>query len=184
MDIIDPRQFATQILGFLIVLWILGRYAWPKVLGFIAARQQRIEGDLQHAETERAEAGRLREELERELRGIEAKARARIQEAVSEGQRVATEIKANAQQEVTGRLQRLAEEMEQEREKARVALKEDVVRLAIGAAEKVLRDKLDDKAHRRLAEEFIERAGSGDGRAGEDSRSRVTVTTVPGGAAG
>jgi F-type H+-transporting ATPase subunit b len=160
MDIIDPRQLATQVLGFIIVLWILGRYAWPKVLGFIEARQKGIEADLRHASDEREQAAKLREELDRELRGIEARARARIQEAVNEGQRVATEIKASAQRDVTLRLQRLDEEIEQEREKARETLREDLVRLAIEAAEKVLRQKLDGQAQRRLVEEFIADVGT------------------------
>ena len=38
MNIIDIRQFATQIVGFLLVLWILGKYAWPPVLNFIEER--------------------------------------------------------------------------------------------------------------------------------------------------
>ncbi len=155
MNIIDVRQFVTQVLGFLLVLWILGRYAWPKVLDYIEARRQRIAADLEHAAGERERAAKLKEELERELRAIEARARARIQEAVSDGQRVASEIKANAQREVTERLQRLAAELEQERDKAAVTLKQDVVRLAVAAAEKVVRAKLDEATSRRLVEEFI-----------------------------
>ncbi len=74
---------------------------------------------------------------------------------VSDGQRVASEIKANAQREVTERLQRLAAELEQERDKAAVTLKQDVVRLAVAAAEKGVRAKLDEATSRRLVEEFI-----------------------------
>ena len=163
MNIIDVRQFATQVLGFLLVLWILGRYAWPKVLGMIEARRQGIVADLEHAAAERADAAKLKQELERELRAIETRARARIQEAVAEGQRVAGEIKSNTQLEVTGRLQRLAVELDVEREKAAVALQQDVVRLAVSAAEKLVRQKLDEPSSRRLVEEFIAELGGAQG---------------------
>ena len=160
MNIIDVRQFATQIVGFLLVLWILGKYAWPPVLGYIAERQKKIAGDLEHARQENERAVKLRAELDQELKAIEAKARARIQEAVTEGQRVASEIKAGAQKDVTQRLQRLQGEIEQERDKAMLALKQDMVRMTVEATEKILREKLDEKTQRRLVEEFIGQAGA------------------------
>jgi len=166
MNILDLRQFGTQIIGFLLVVWLLGRYAWPQVLGFLDARRQRIAADLKQAAAEREDAAKLRDELEKELRAIETRARARIQEAVAEGQRVAGDLKASTQREVTERLQRLSVELEQEREKAMVALQQDVVRLAIGAAEKVVREKLDEKSSRRLVEDFIARVAAGEGGAG------------------
>jgi F-type H+-transporting ATPase subunit b len=166
MNILDPRQFGTQVIGFLLVVWLLGRYAWPQVLGFLDARRERIAADLKQAAAEREDAAKLRDELEKELRAIETRARARIQEAVAEGQRVASDLKASTQREVTERLQRLAVELEQEHEKAMVTLKEDVVRLAIGSAEKVVRAKLDEKSSRRLVEEFIVRVAAGGSGAG------------------
>src|SRR5215831_6928389 len=94
MNIIDVRQFVTQIVGFLLVLWILGKYAWPPVLGFIEERQKKIAGDLEHARVENERAVKLRTELDQELKGIEAKGRVGIQEAVTEGSGLASEIKA------------------------------------------------------------------------------------------
>jgi F-type H+-transporting ATPase subunit b len=161
MDVIDLPKLVTQILGFLIVVWILGKYAWPVVLGQIDARQHKIETDLRQAEFERQEAEQLKANLDQELKGIEAKARARIQEAVGEGQRLAGEIKATAQREATGRLTRVGEEIERERDKAAVTLKNDVVRLAIGTSEKILRQKLDEKEQQRLVDEFIEEVNPG-----------------------
>jgi F-type H+-transporting ATPase subunit b len=160
MNIIDVRQFATQIVGFLLVLFILGKYAWPPVLGFIEERRKKIADDLDHARQENERAVKLRADLEQELKGIEAKARARIQEAVTEGQRVASEIKAGAQKDVTQRLQRLNSEIEVERDKAMLALKQDLVKMTIEATEKILREKLDEKTQRRLVEEFIGQAGA------------------------
>jgi F0F1-type ATP synthase membrane subunit b/b' len=79
---------------------------------------------------------------------------------------VASELKASTQRDVTDRLQRLSVELEQEREKAMVVLKEDVIGLAIGAAEKVVREKLDEKSSRRLVEDFIARVAAGESGAG------------------
>jgi F-type H+-transporting ATPase subunit b len=155
MELINVPQLVTQVIGFLLVLFVLGRFAWPQVLATIDARSTKIAGDLSHAEQEKSRAVALREELDRELRAIEAKARARIQEAVSEGQRISAELRGNAQAEATARLQRVAEEIERERDKATLQLREDVVSLSTRAAEKILREKIDENVQRRMVEEFI-----------------------------
>jgi F-type H+-transporting ATPase subunit b len=156
MELLDFRLLGTQIIGFLLVLWIMGKYAWPKVLGFIEERQHKIETDLKHAEMDRDEAAQLKSELDKELRNIEARARARIQEAVNEGQLVAAEVKAGAQKEASDRLARVSDEIEREREKAAESLKKDVVNLAMGTAEKILRQQLDPATRERLVDEFID----------------------------
>ena len=92
--------------------------------------------------------------------GCKAQARQRIQDGVAEGQRVAVEIRAQAQKEASQRLERAADEILREREKAKEILKEQVIALSLRTAEKILRQKLDDPAQRRLAAEFIDEVGA------------------------
>jgi F-type H+-transporting ATPase subunit b len=77
----------TQILGFLIVLWVLRRYAWGPVLGMLEERRLRIANEVAGAERLRQEAMALKAEYESQLRTIEVQARERIQKAVIEGRK-------------------------------------------------------------------------------------------------
>ena len=156
MKLIDERQVLTQILGFLILVWALRRFAWGPLLAMLEARREKIAGEFRHADQLKAEAGELKNRYEIELRGIEAQARQRIQEAVTEGQKLSAEIRAQAQAEAAQRVERAQDEIEREREKAKELLKEQMVALSMRAAEKILRQKLDDAAQRRLAGEFID----------------------------
>jgi len=160
MNLIDIRQVMTQILGFLLMVWILRRYAWAPLLGMLEARRQKIAGEFKEADRLKAEAQELKGRYEQELRGIEARARERLLEAVHEGQKVAGEIKAQAQQEAARRLERAADEIAREREKAKEVLKEQIIALSMRSAEKILRAKLDDPTHRKLASEFIDEVGA------------------------
>jgi len=90
----------------------------------------------------------------------EAQARQRIQQAVTEGQQVAAEIKVQAQADAQERLARAEDEIHREREKAKELLKQHIVGLAVRTAEKILRQNLDDKAQRKLASEFIDEVGA------------------------
>jgi len=158
--LIDIPQVATQILGFLLLLWGLRKWAWGPVLAMLETRRQKIAGAFEDADRRKAEALELKARYEQDLRGIEAQARQRIQQAVTEGQKVAAEIKAQAHVEAQQRVARAEGEIEREREKAKELLKEHIISLAVRSAEKILRENLDDKAQRKLAAEFIDEVGA------------------------
>ena len=160
MNLIDPKQVITQILGFLLLVWLLRRFAWGPLLGLLEARRQKIAGEFQEADRRKAEAAELKARYENELKGIEAQARQRLMEAVAEGQKVAGEIKTHAQEEAQRRLERANDEIARENEKAKEILKQHIIMLSIGAAEKILRQKLDDSAQRKLATEFVDEVGT------------------------
>lgn len=154
-EILNIRILGTQILGFLIVLWVLWKVAWKPVLEMLEARRQKIAGDVDSAKKLREDAEKLKAEYEEHLRTIEAESRARIQQAVKEGQKVADEIRAKAEQERRKATEQAKEELALEYKKARAALREDMVRLSLGAARELLRKELDEAEHRRLVDEFL-----------------------------
>ena len=154
-SLIDFKQVITQIVGFLIFLWLIRKYAWGPVLETLEARRAKIVGDLAHAEKEKQDAAALKADLDRQLKGIEAQARQKIQEAVSEGQRIAADIKSDAQTQARARLERAEADIQTERLKAEKVLQEDVAKMAVQGAEKILRKKLDEAEQRRLIAEYV-----------------------------
>ena len=160
MNLIDIRMVGTQILGFLLLLWGLSKWAWGPLTAQLEARRQKIADEFSEAERRQQSADAMKARLEVELRGIDAQARAKLQESVAEGQKVAAEMRTQAQKEAQDRLARAADEIMREREKAKELLKEQVIGLSLRTAEKILRAKLDDPAQRRLAGEFIDEVGA------------------------
>lgn len=156
MDLIDFRLVFTQILGFLILLWALNKWALGPLLSMLEARRAKIAAEFAAAERAMAEANEQKSRYEQELRGIEARARQRLTEAVAEGQKVGSEIRQQAQAEAARRLERAQEDIARENEKAKERIKEQVIDLALRSAEKILRRKLDDPAQRRMAGEFVD----------------------------
>ena len=154
--LVDLPLVLTQVLGFLILLWVLRAFAWGPLIGLLEERRRKIAGEFEEAERRKADADALRTRYEQDLKGIDAQARQRLLEAVTEGQRVAAEIKTQAHAAAAARLARADEEIVQDQEKAREVLKQQVAVLSIRTAEKILREKLDDPAQRRLVERFID----------------------------
>lgn len=160
MNLIDIRQVVTQILGFLLMLAILRKYAWGPVLGMLEARRQKIAAEFKEAERRQAEADQLKAKYEQDLRGIETLSRQKLQDAIGEGQKVAAEIKAQANKDAADRLERAQDDIEREREKAKELLRDQVIALSLRTAEKILRTKLDDPMQRKLAGEFVDEVGA------------------------
>lgn len=160
MELIDVRQVLTQILGFLLMVGILRRYAWGPLIGMLEARREKIAGEFKEAERLKAEALEMKAGYDAQLKTIEGHARHRMNEAVAEGQRVAGELRAQAQKDALVRMETAADEIMREREKAKEVLKNQVIDLSLRTAEKILRTKLDDAAQRKLAGEFIDEVGA------------------------
>lgn len=154
-DILRPDLLFTQIVGFLIVLWVLKRFAWGPVLGMLEARRQGIVKDVDDAKSLREDAEKLKARYEEHLRQIEAESRQRIQEAVAEGQKVADEIRAKAQEDARRITEKASADLEMEYRKARASLRGDMVALSIGAAERLLQAKLDSAEQQKLVDRFL-----------------------------
>lgn len=150
------REVATHAVAFTAAVLVLRRLAWKPILNLLDERRERIATEFDSIEREKVTNATLRAEYETQLRTIETQARAKIQEAVGEGRKVAGEIHEHARHEARELITRAREEIDIEKDKAEVALKEDMVAMAMAAAEKVIRAKLDDAAHRRLISETIE----------------------------
>ena len=149
------QQVLTQIIGFLIVLWVLKRFAWKPILALLEERRQKIKSEFDEAARRKGEANQLLASYELQLKEIDAMARSKIAEAVSEAQKIAAEIKEEARKEGRDLVTRSQAEIQREIAKAKVQLKEDMVYISLTATEKIISQKLDEPGHRRLIEDFL-----------------------------
>jgi F-type H+-transporting ATPase subunit b len=152
---IEIQQILTHMVGFLITLWILKRYAWKPMLNLLDERRQKIADEFASIEAKKQETEALLREYEDRLRKIEDEARTRLNAAVVEGQQVAAQIKADAQGEARRITARAKDELARDVERARAQLKEDMVNMTVGATEMLLREKLDARAHRKMIDRFL-----------------------------
>lgn len=153
---LNLQLILTHIVGFVITVWILKKFAWVPLLGILEERRQKIKSEFDNIETSKAEVADIKADLETKLKDIDNLSRQRLTEAVNEGQRVAAEIKEDGRKEAKEIITRAKEELQRDVEKARAALKEDMVSITIAAAEKVISARLDETENRRLVADFID----------------------------
>lgn len=153
---VQEQQILTHIIGFLIVLWVLKRYAWKPLLGILEERRQTIQSDLDGAVQKRREAEESAAEYVARIKDIEGEARQKIQDAVAEGRQVAAEVREEARADAKRIIDKARTDLERDVAKAQVELKEHMVSMTMSATERIIRQTLDTEGQRRLIAGFID----------------------------
>ena len=153
---LDLQQIVSQALSFLILLWVLRRFAWRPLLGILDARRRHIEEELQKVAQSKTEMERLQRDYAQRLAKIDEEARAKIQQAILEGKRIGIEVQEQAREQAQAILTKSKETVELELAKARVTLRDQVAAMTVDAVERILKQKLDEKTDRRLVDSVLD----------------------------
>lgn len=156
---LDGRVFLIQVVGFLLLYWILSKYLFGPIKAVLATRQENIQKDYDTAEKSRHDMEALKGEYEKRMESLEAEARTHIQDAIKEGQAAREQILAEARVEAQKAVDRGRQEIEHERDRAVVELRSEVANLAVGAAGKIVKESMDDARHRQMVDDFINQVG-------------------------
>jgi len=150
-----PGLMVWTVLTFVIVLWVLRRYAFGRIQGMIDQRRDRIREALDEADKAREEARELRELVKREREEALADRERILDESRRQAQVQLDQARAAADTDLKERLEKNREELEAENARLREQIRRDVVELTLLASEKVTGKILDDEDQRRLIDETI-----------------------------
>ena len=148
-------EMVTQLLGFLIVFFILKKFAFGPILNAIDARRKKIEDEFGGIERRKKALEDLEKDYRRRLETIEETARMKIQEAAAMGLSLAKDIQEEARLDAQKMIERAKSEIEQDLAKARLTMRDEIVELSGLMTEKVIKAKLDGKKHERLVDQFM-----------------------------
>lgn len=149
----------AMLISFLLLVFLLGKYAWKPLMTMMEQRRDFIESSLAQAEKERQQAEEIKREYQEEMR----KARQEAQEVIAKASKVseerANEILAQARDEAEKLKKSALMDIERERDRAVVEVKAQVADLSVSVAEKIIRQNLDVKGQEQLIEQFIQEVG-------------------------
>ncbi len=156
---IEWQQLLTHMVGFLIALWVLRKFAWGPLLDLMEERRSKIAGEFEEIENQKAEVARVTGEYVAKMQEIENERRAKMVEAVKEGKQMAADIKAKAQNEVRALHEKAKVDLQRDVAQAKVQLRDEMISMTMAAAEKVVRERMDDAKHRDLIGRYIDEVG-------------------------
>jgi F-type H+-transporting ATPase subunit b len=152
---VNPGLMIWTIVCFLVVLFVLKKYAFGPIQQMIDQRRERIEQAIAEADNAREEARKLLEE-HRKLIG---QAKSESEEILGEARRLAEaqrdRVKQETEEDRQRRLEETRRQIDQATAQALGQIRDEVGKLSLLAAEKITRKSLTDADQQRLIDEAL-----------------------------
>jgi len=147
MDLLKPSfgLLIWTLLAFLIVFFILKKFAWPAIVKGLKDREQSIADSLATAERVRAEMAQLKSENEELLAKAREERAVMLKEAREIKDKIINDAKDQAKVEASKIMKESAAAIEAQKMAALTDVKNQVGKLVIEVSEKVLRRELGNK---------------------------------------
>ena len=154
---ISPVLLLAQIVNFLILLYILKRFAYKPILKLLKERQAKIAESIDNA---KASEEALEKALEKE-KEILKKAQKQAQEILAEAKKQSESVSSTTQEEAKKQANRILEdakkEIQRESQETQKKLEAYTTKLAITILEKSLKDLLDEKDQEKVIEKALKK---------------------------
>jgi len=158
MKIVTPELglIFWQLIIFLLVLFLLAKFAWKPILVALRDREDSIDNALRMAEQAKLEMQSLKAGNEKLL----ADARHERDQMLKEGQNIANQIVEKAKTDATDEANRIAQQareaIQQEKNQALAEVRNTAAQLSVDIAERLLRRELaDPAAQQQLVTEYL-----------------------------
>lgn len=152
---VDVWKLGFQIVNFLLLLYLLNRFLFKRVLSLLDERQSRISQGLEDAETAARDRELARAEREAAMAEARRESEAMVQRAAKTAEATSAEILAQAKASAEQVTARAREEIAAEKDRALAEIRAEVADLALEAAGKLIGSEMDAPTQRRLVEQFL-----------------------------
>lgn len=156
---IDAWTIIFQICNLLILLLLVRKFLWKRVMAVLEARQQEIDGIYDAAGRDRQEAAQMKQDYTERMSNARDEADRLVKNAVDTAHNRGDAIVKEAQHEAAHLKQKAEQDIEQEKRKAYAELMGEISGMAADIAGRMVEREINAQDHRDLVEEFIKSAG-------------------------
>jgi F-type H+-transporting ATPase subunit b len=142
-------------ISFAVVVFLLYRFAWPGLKKGLEVRTERIRDDLEEAERAKNEAQQVLDQYQTQLNEARQEAGRIVDEARQSADALRHDLQERAEADIAEMRQRAAADVESAKAQAMADVQAEVARIAIGAAEMVVKRNLDRETQTQLVEDYI-----------------------------
>ncbi|CAH0118084.1 MULTISPECIES: F0F1 ATP synthase subunit B [unclassified Paenibacillus] len=154
-----PSSTVFTIIAFLILYFLLNKYAFGPLFSIMEKRKERVLGELQEAEQSRKQAEALIAEQKEALQQARKDAYEIIEQSKTTSTKQAEEIIAQAKEEANRLKDEAVREIESEKNKAVTALRSQVSGMSVMIASKIIEKQIDEKSQEELVDHYLKEVG-------------------------
>lgn len=146
-----------QVITFLVVLFLLSKFAWKPIMASLREREDNIDAALSMAEKAKLEMQALKADNERLLNEARAERDRILKDASEAANHLVETARTKANEEGTRLVEQARLSIENEKKAALAEVKNLAASLSIDIAEKLIRRELqDEQAQRALVQSYLQ----------------------------
>lgn len=142
----DPGLFIWTVVVFLIVLWVLNKYAFGPIKAALNKREEGISEALNQAQKAREEMSHMKADNERILNEAREERSKMLREAKDAKDQIIIEAREKANLEYNRIVNEAKQAINNQKMAALIEIKNNVGNMVLEVSEKILRRELDNKA--------------------------------------
>ena len=152
-----PGEAIWTLVWFVVLLAVLGFFAWKPLLTALRSREEHIEREIADAENKKTEAGKTLDEYKAQLADAERQGREILTQRLAEAELKAKEIQSQSAKEIERLKLRMEADLERGRIEAEEALWQEAGLIIRRLGREVFGKSLDGEDDQKLIREAIDR---------------------------
>ena len=157
---VDPGLFIWTILTFLVLLGLLGKFAWQPLLAALDSRHELIKKSLDDADKAKQELERLQQDSREIISEARVEAQSIVAKSRSEAEKLKGEMRQKAKEEAGSIVRSAEKQIQVETEKAIAEIRGEVVDLSLLVASRLVKKNLSKEDNQSLIEESLKQIES------------------------
>lgn len=156
-DLLKPDYgvLALTVCNFLLLVYLLKKLAWNRIIGALESREQQIAQDKLQAQQAREAAEKIKSELDEKLAQIADEAAKKMAEAVKMGETQKEQLLAAAKEQSERLAEQAKAQIEAEKNKALSDVRGEIARVSVLAASKVIEQQLNEDAAKAVVDRVL-----------------------------
>jgi F-type H+-transporting ATPase subunit b len=152
---VDPGLAIWTIVVFLVLLFLLKKFAWSPLLRALEARQEKIQKSLDDAQKAQQELERLNKESADILKKAHVEAEAIISKSHADSEKLREEMKQKAREEGEAIVREARSQIEMETGKALRQIRSEIADMSVMIASKLIQRNFTKEDNNELIEETL-----------------------------
>ncbi|WP_428053249.1 F0F1 ATP synthase subunit B [Candidatus Avelusimicrobium stercoris] len=156
-DLLKPDYgvLALTVCNFLLLVYLLKKFAWNRIIGALESREQQIAQDKLQAQQAREAAEKVKRELDEKLSQIADEAAKKMAEAVKMGETQKEQLLATAKEQSERLVEQAKAQIEAEKNKALSDVRGEIARVSVLAASKVIEQQLNEDSAKAVVDRVL-----------------------------
>jgi F-type H+-transporting ATPase subunit b len=150
----NPLILGAQIVNFLIIFFILKKFAFKPILAILEKRKKEIEEGVKHAEESRRALEKALEEEKKILKKAQTEAQKILLDAKNQADQTASDMKTQAKEQVAKMIQEAREQSAREEKEMEKRVAVSAAKLAVEMVEKSISGVFTEKEQKESIEKL------------------------------